>query len=57
MGGTVLVRLQVALGASGVRRRAHAARAFRPHLATGHRALQQVRDWKSVSLMSKILKK
>lgn len=43
VGGAVVVRLQVAVGASRVWRRAHAARAFRPHLAAGHRALQQVR--------------
>ncbi|GLH07069.1 Protein of unknown function [Gryllus bimaculatus] len=42
VGGTVLVRLQAALGAPRVWRRAHVARAFGPHLAAGHRALQQV---------------
>lgn len=33
VGGAVVVRLQVAVGAPRVRRRAHAARALRPHLA------------------------
>lgn len=42
VGGAVVVRLQVALGAEGVRWSAHAARALRPHLEAGHRALQQV---------------
>lgn len=37
-----MVRLQVALGAKGVRRGAHAARTIGPHLAAGHSALQQV---------------
>lgn len=35
-------RLQVAVGPEGVRWRANAPRAVRPHLAAGHRALQQV---------------
>lgn len=43
LGGAVVVRLQAALGAQGVRRRAHAPRPLRPHLETRHRALQQVR--------------
>lgn len=38
----VVVRLQTALGAEGVRRRPNVARAVRSHLATGHRPLQQV---------------
>lgn len=42
LGGTVVVRLQVALGAEGVRRGTHAARTLRPHLEARHRALQQV---------------
>lgn len=42
VGGAVLVRLQASLGAEGVRRGSHAARALRPHLEAGHRALQQV---------------
>lgn len=37
-----MVRLQVALGAKGVRRGAHAARAIGSHLAAGHSTLQQV---------------
>jgi hypothetical protein len=37
-----LVRLQAVVGAARVRRRGDAARALRPHLAAGHRALQQV---------------
>lgn len=32
VGGAVVVRLQVAVGASRVWRRAHASRAIRPHL-------------------------
>lgn len=43
VGGAVVVRLQVALGAARVRRGAHAARTLRPHLETRHRPLQQVR--------------
>ncbi|XP_073943091.1 acetylcholine receptor subunit alpha-like isoform X3 [Choristoneura fumiferana] len=42
VGGAVVVRLQASLGTQGVRWRPHVARAFRPHLAARHRALQQV---------------
>jgi len=34
--------LQTPVGPERIRRRANASRAFRPHLATGHRAVQQV---------------
>ena len=44
MGGAVLVRLQAAVEAGGIRRGEDAPRPRRPHLATGHRPLQQVRQ-------------
>lgn len=39
----VMVRLQTQVGPEGVRWRRDAARPLRPHMETGHRALQQVR--------------
>ena len=42
LGGTVVARLQVALGAQRVRRSTNAPRALGSHLEAGHRALQQV---------------
>ena len=42
VGGAVLAGLQAQVGPGGVRRGAPAPRAQRPHLAAGHRALQQV---------------
>ena len=44
VGGAVLVWSQAGLGAGGVRRSGHAARAFNTHLVTWHSALQQVRS-------------
>lgn len=38
----VMVRLQIAMGAEGVRRSSNVARAVRPHMAARHSALQQV---------------
>jgi len=38
----VMVRLQAAVGAEGVRGSSHVARAVRSHMATRHSALQQV---------------
>lgn len=39
-----MVRLQITMGPEGVRGRANAARTVRPHLASGHRSLQQVSE-------------
>jgi len=38
----VMVRLQAAMGAEGIRRSSDVARAVRPHMAARHSALQQV---------------
>ena len=43
MDRAVLVRLQAPLEPGGVRRGQQSPRALHPHLATGHRPLQQVR--------------
>ena len=42
VGGAILVRPQAGVGARGVRWGGHATRALHPHLAAGHRPLQQV---------------
>ena len=63
VGGTILVRLQAAVGPQGVRGRRYASRAFRSYLAARYCALQQVsatyseRPMYVRSLMTAVLKK
>lgn len=47
-----MVRLQTALGAEGIRRGSHVARAVRSHLAARHSSLQQVSPSTAASFVS-----